>query len=278
MGQQGLIVNELLFNPVPGGADWVELYNNSDSPANLADVRLVRWVGDSLGRFYTLDSAVVAPHDYVVLTTDAAAVAANHRVQWPSKVLQVAAMPAYNDASGTVIVALADSTIIDRLDYTAAMHSPLLRDPEGVSLERRSPNRPTQEASNWFSASSTSGYGTPGYVNSQSTEFLFVENSFTLEPEIFSPDGDGYNDQLDITYQLDAADLAANITIYDAVGRRVRLLARGALLGSHGVLTWNGLDDKGLRCRPGNYVVIVEAYNTEGRTQVLRRVVALALN
>ncbi|MBR1850391.1 MAG: lamin tail domain-containing protein [Bacteroidales bacterium] len=274
-GQQSLQISELMFNPVPSGADWLELYNSADHEVSLADVRLVRWVGDSLGRFYAIDSVLVGPNDYVVITTDATFLMANYGVRYPGKVVQVSSMPAYNDASGTVILALRDSTIIDRFDYTATMHSQLLRDKEGVSLERRSFDRPTQEPSNWYSASSTSGYGTPTYANSQSTEFLFLDNDFSLSTDIVSPDGDGYNDQLDITYNLNDNTLAANITLFDRTGRVVRTLCRGALLGSVGVVTWDGADNRGRACLPGRYVVAIELYNTTGRSQTIKRTVAV---
>ncbi len=273
--QTSLKISELLFNPASGGADWLELYNPADTAVSLADVRLVRWVGDSLGRFYKIDSTVVAPHDYIVITTDAAFVRTAYTVRYPHNIVEISSMPSYNDDAGTVIVAMNDSTVVDRFDYTAAMHSALLRDKEGVSLERRSFELATNNPNNWYSASSTSGYGTPTYANSQSTEFLFRDDEFTLSADIFSPDGDGYEDQLDITYTLSDNTLAANITVFDQTGRAVRHLCRGQLLGAQGVVTWDGLNDSRTRCLPGNHIIAIEAYNTAGRVQTVKRVVAL---
>lgn len=273
-----VLVNEILFNPPPDGADYVELYNNTDSAIALADLRLARWVGDSVNRYYTLaDSGVVAPHDFVVVTTDAAFVSSHYDVRHPFKLVQVSAMPSYNDASGVVLVAGADSTVLDRFDYTEKMHSRLLRDVEGVALERRSYSAATQDEANWYSAASTAGYGTPTYRNSQSRELLYVDNDFLVEPLLFSPDGDGYEDLLNLSWQLQDCDLSANITLYDAHGRPVRHLARGVTLGCDGMLTWDGLTDAGTRCRQGNYIVVIEAYNVSGRRQQSRRVVSLVV-
>jgi len=273
-----LLVNELLFNPPTGGADYLELYNASDSAIALSDIRLGRWTGDEVDRYYALgDTGSIAPHDFLVVTTDAAFVTSNYAVRFPSKLVEVNAMPPYNDASGTVLLASADSTVLDRFDYSESMHSRMLHDVEGVALERRSYSAATLDAANWYSAASTAGYGTPTYRNSQSRELLYADNDFLLEPSLFSPDGDGYEDLLNVSWQLADCDLCANISIYDARGRLVRHLARGELLGCEGLMVWDGLDDAGRRCRQGNYIVVIDAFNPSGTRQQCRRTVSLVV-
>ena len=274
-----ILVSEILFNPLPGGADYVELYNNTDNAVELSVLRLAKMVGDSVAKLYKIgDEGSVAPHDYVVVTTDAAYVTANYTVRYASRLKEVTSMPAYNDASGSVAVYTHDTVLLDRFDYDESMHSRLLRDREGVALERRSFHTGAEVRSNWYSASSTSGYGTPTYANSQSAEFLFVGEDFAVEHTLFSPDGDGYNDLLDITYDLRSCDLAANITVFDAHGRRIRQLLRGGMLGCRGVITWDGSDDAGVQCGRGSYVVVVEAYNEKGAKQSWRHTVSLVRN
>ena len=75
VAQGSLLVSEVLFQPRSGEAEYVELYNGSSNMVELSDFMMVRWVGDSLGTRYALPQHVVAPHDYVVLTKDAASVA-----------------------------------------------------------------------------------------------------------------------------------------------------------------------------------------------------------
>ena len=155
------------------------------------------------------------------------------------------------------------------------MHSSLLADIEGVALERRSLQRPTQDAANWYSASSTAGYGTPTAPNSQSRELLFVDNDIAIAPTLFSPDGDGYNDLIDITYKLDNCNLAADITIYNRQGNAVRHLAKSTLLGCQGDIVWDGTNDSGHQCPRGAYLVIIEAHNENGARQSWRRTINL---
>ena len=270
-----VLVSEVLFNPEPNGTDYVELYNASDNVIPLEGLRLARMVGDSVARLYKIaDSGSMEPHSLMVVTTDAGYVSSHYTVTHPEWMIEVSQMPPYNDASGTVAVCTTDTVMLDRFDYDAKMHSRLLRDVEGVALERRSYQVAADVPTNWYSAASTAGFGTPTGRNSQSHEFLFVDNDFATDKSLFSPDGDGYNDLLDINYSLTQCDLSANLSIADAQGRTLRH-ANGVLLGCQGTLTWDGTDDSGSPCPRGKYLVVIEVYNISGTSQRWRQTVSL---
>lgn len=269
--QQGtLLVSELLFQPYSGEAEYVELYNRSDTPIELSGYHIVRWIGDSLGTHYPLPSHTVAPHDYVALTKDAASVTANYTVKFTSKLVECN-LPTYPNDGGSVVLARTDSTIVDRFDYTPSMHSRLLRNKAGVALERRSFERPTDETSNWFSASSTSSYGTPGYENSQSQEYLVEESAFIFSSTLVSPDGDGYQDEITIDYQLGETEIYADVILFDVRGALVCRLLNNALLGTHGTLTWDGRGENGQNLAKGRYVLYLNLHNLHGTRQTIKR-------
>lgn len=265
-----LCISELLYQPRSGEAEYVELYNRSDATVNLSAYHIVRWLNGAPSTHYPLPDYTLQPHAYVALTKDAASVSANYRIENPSALVECS-LPTYPNGGGSVLLALADSTVVDHLDYTPDMHSPLLRNEAGVSLERRSFDRPTNEPSNWFSASSTSGYGTPGYANSQSTELLVLESSFVLSSTVISPDGDDYQDFLQIDYVLDCTDLMADAAVFDASGQRVAQPLNAALLGTHGSFDWHPSPSL-LR---GRYVLIITLYDLHGARQTIRRTVAV---
>ena len=283
---QSLLISELLYQPLSGEAEYVELYNNTEHTIDLRYYKIIRWTGDSLGSIYHLPRYYLASHDYVVLTKDVLSVINNYDVKYINKVIECN-LPTYPNSGGRVI--LADvfvspmgqffpgtaSNIIDSFDYSPSMHSRLLRDKAGVALERRSFERPTNEAGNWFSAASTAGYGTPGYANSQSTEWLAEEASFVFSSSLISPDGDDYQDILEITYQLENGDLSARVDLYDGRGTLVRRLLNNALLGTHGSLSWDGRGEGGRALPQGQYIVQVTLYDTSGTLQVFRRAVAV---
>ena len=57
--------------------------------------------------------------------------------------------------------------MVDEVKYKDDWHFKLIDDAEGVSLERIDPDGTSQDETNWHSAASTAGYGTPTYKNSQ---------------------------------------------------------------------------------------------------------------
>lgn len=269
VAQPQLKISELLYEPRSGEAEYVELYNGSSVPVDLAGYHIVRVLHDTAATHYPLPEYTVEPHGYVVLTTDAQSVLACYSAPHPSRIVECR-LPPYPNGGGTVMLAAADSTVVERFDYAPSMHSPMLRDAHGVSLERRRFDVEVGSAANWFSASSVCGYGTPGYANSQSAEWLVPEADFIFSSELLSPDGDGYQDVLEVEYSMDRSDLMADAVVYDAAGVPVATVLDAALLGTHGTVVWN---PEGLPV--GRYLFVLTVYDRGGRRQTLRRTVAV---
>ena len=82
-------------------------------------------------------------------------------------ILELSSLPSFPDDEGVVVALKFQGIVEDELAYKDDWQFDLLHDKAGVSLERIDPKAPTQERSNWHSASSTAGNGTPGYENSQ---------------------------------------------------------------------------------------------------------------
>jgi len=165
--------------------------------------------------------------------------------------------------------------IIDELYYNEDMHSPFLRDPEGVSLERISFSDPTNMDGNWKSASSMSGYGTPGYKNSQACNDSLLSPQIIIEPEAFSPNYDGYNDQLLIHYQMNQKNYSATIKLFDTYGRYVLTLLNNEMPGMKGTIKWNGEDETGQLQKPGIYIIIAEIISDKGTVHRFKDAVVL---
>ncbi len=262
-----LLINEVLFNPFPEGEDFVEIYNNSEKEIPLQKLFLAsRDKHNELTQIYPLSTQKVFsnPWSYLVLTKDTNGVFPYFNIKYQDCFLQLEKFPSFNNDEDVVVLLNKEMEIIDEFRYTDKMHAPLLADEEGISLERTSFEIATNNFTNWHSASTESGYGTPGYKNSQ----VLAENKtvpiVTFEPESFSPNSDGYNDEYQIHFQTPKPGFYVNIAIFDAAGRFVQTLAKNEILGTNEIYTWNGEDETGHLQNLGVYVVSVEIFDLFG--------------
>lgn len=173
------------------------------------------------------------PRDFIVLTSDAFSVKNQYTTTNPDAFIQVSSMPSFPDDAGHVVILNNQGNIIDEVDYSDKWQFPLIANTEGVSKERINYDGPSVQ-SNFHSAVTSVGYGTPGYKNSQYSLNEDVPGTITVTPNVFSPDNDGTDDFATINYSFPSPGYVANITIFDAKGREVRYLQKNSLSGITG--------------------------------------------
>lgn len=273
------IINEILFNPRPNGFDYIELYNNSDKIFDAAKLYIAN--RSSNGAVSSIKVLSTTPHnifpgDHIVITEDAGNLALNYLVQEPGNVLVIASPPSFPDDEGTIVALNFQGEVVDEVKYKDDWHFKLIDNAEGVSLERIDPAAPSHEATNWHSAASTAGYGTPTYKNSQYRRTDQVNAVLEVLPKVFSPDNDGRDDIAVIQYQITEPGYVANITIFDGAGRSIRNLVRNGTMGLSGYWSWDGLDDKGQKLPVGTYIVLAELFNLQGEKNLHKKTIVLA--
>lgn len=273
-----LIINEILFNPYTGGVDFIELHNPTDQVLDLTGLRLRNEAINS-GTIGTVveNELVILPGDYLVLTSNPDNVLLNYMVPQPGNLI-LNRLPSLGDKEGNLSVYNAAFDLLDAVDYTEDWHNGLLRSRDGVSLERLRADAPTQDAGNWSSAASTTGFATPTGINSQDRSSVTVssENLFTLANTTFSPDGDSFEDVLELRYQTDQSGYTGRILIFDENGRQVRDLTGLELLAGQGAILWDGTTDDGSKARIGIYILVPEFFTTQGDVIKEKHVVVLA--
>lgn len=272
-----VVINEVLYDPRGSGSDFVELYNRSGKVLSLAAWKLANVSDGVVGSALTITGAPVLllPGQYILITEDQANIVAEYPQSQEDRFL-VADLPGYNNGEGSVVLQDPDGVQLDRFDYSDDLHFVLLNETEGVSLERIDPDRPTSDKGNWHSAAADAGYATPGYQNSQYSPAEGDGGELTADPAIFSPDNDGYQDVLNLTYRFEEAGYVGTMVVFDIAGRDSRKLMDNVLLGTSGTVSWDGILETGDKARIGPYVVYFEVYDLAGNVKKFRTTVTLA--
>ncbi|MGB4843992.1 MAG: lamin tail domain-containing protein [Ferruginibacter sp.] len=274
-----VVINEILFNPIPTGVDYVELYNRTTKVIDLKNIYIAN--RNSAGTISSItqlstENYLFFPEEFIVVTSDASVVKRDFITLNMDAFAEVGSTPSFNDDKGDVIILNEQGKIVDELVYSDKWHFKLIDNKEGVALERIDYNAPTQKQDNWHSAATSVGYGTPTYKNSQYRMDLQVQGDITVSPEIVSPDNDGIDDFATIDYNFPSPGYVANITIFDANGRIVRYLQRNALCGTKGNFRWDGLGEKFQKLPVGIYIIFTEVFNLDGKKKQFKNTIVLA--
>ncbi|WP_242920928.1 lamin tail domain-containing protein [Pontibacter liquoris] len=270
-----VVINEVLFNPRPGGVDFVELVNRSSKHLDLRSWQLANTAGDSVAsaRTITTQGFILAPGQYVVLTSDPANIKSNYPAAKAEAFLKMTTLPALPDEEGTVVLLQPDGGTADRFSYTEKMHFALIHDVNGVSLERVRLDGPSISSN--FHSAATTVLATPGYRNSQTQGQVQAKQVFAIAPDVFSPDEDGFEDFTTINYRTGQPGLLVNITVFDAQGREIRKLVRNELLAAEGFFQWDGLRQDGTKASIGAYLFYIELSGLNGEKQVYKEKVVV---
>ncbi|MCX6277387.1 MAG: lamin tail domain-containing protein [Bacteroidetes bacterium] len=274
-----VVINEFLPDPATGGSRFTELYNRSDKILDLQS--LVIAVSDAASlqadaEPLTDNGYLLFPGDYVAFTSNPAEIISRYRPQFPEAIMGMEKFPTLGNDSGTVIIARKDNfAVIDRVRYDAAMHYPILATTEGVSLERASPELPSDDRNNWHSAAETVGFATPGYQNSHQ---LYPANDgldISVTPEVFSPDNDGFDDLLSIAIREPNPGFSVNIYIYDSRGRAIKQVANQVYAGNEGFFCWDGTTGANRKAGIGIYVLLIEVTRQDGTVKKVKKTTVL---
>lgn len=254
-----LAVNEILFNPVTGGADFVEVKNLSNKLINVNTLRLANVSGSSIANFRQVTADfILANGELVVFTPDSNAQKATYPFAVPGRFVQMS-LPSYTNEASTVVL-LRDTLVLDSISYSRRWHFQLIDDVKGKSLERIDPRSNANDPRNWHTAAESVGFATPGAENSQYTPEQDM-SAFGFTNSVFSPDMDGVDDVLQVNYRMIAPGYVGTMTIFDDRGRQVLKLMNNELLGNSGNVVWDGVNAQNTKAPIGTYVLYFEAYD-----------------
>ena len=275
--QGDVVINEIMFNPLTGGADYIEIVNISDKVLSLENWKFADIDNDTISNIKTIltTQKLFLPGAYLTITEDSVAITNDFSVYGIGTFVETD-LPTYPNDSATVILMDNNNIVLDAVHYEDDYHFDLLTNTDGKSLERLSFTADSKSPDNWHTASELTEWGTPGYLNSQVID-PNVNGTITLDPPIFSPDNDGYQDVVTINYEFATTDNVMDVQIYDSEGRLIRELKDNFFPGTSGFIVWDGINDEGTKAAVGSYVVLISIFDLDGNQTNYKKVVVLAV-
>lgn len=265
--ERTLIINEIMYAPFSGEAEYVEFYNSSQQDVDVAQWKMVdRPTGSGSRNEFKLSasSRIVRPGEYFVVASDSSITRRLFAVaeQRLLNIINQSNLSLNNEGDDVVLID-ASGFIIDSVSYMPSWHNPNVTDKSGRSLEKINPLLSSNDSRNWSTCAEATG-GTPGKANSVLATLLPARSKLSFSPNPFSPDGDGREDFCIIQYEVPLTVSTIRVRIYDALGRRIRTLANNEPGAVRGSFVWDGMDDDKQKARVGIYIVLLEAIDGKG--------------
>ncbi|MCB0294413.1 MAG: lamin tail domain-containing protein, partial [Calditrichaeota bacterium] len=263
-----LVINEIMADPLPGYHEWVEIYNSGAEAVPLENLHF----SDSRDTMsISAGDRMIPSGGYAVLAGDSA-VLAEYTLNGEDVII-LGEFPALNNDADEVSLLGPSGVAYDRVPYTGDWYRATTD--RGTSLEKLNPRLDGRIGSSW--AASVAGSGsTPAARNSLFFEVQSPENRLEIDPNPFSPDGDGFEDFTAIQYVLDLETAFADLRIFDLRGRLIRHLSNGERIAREGRFVWDGRDDQGRTARIGAYVCLLQIFDAnQQRQETLKKTMIL---
>lgn len=257
-----IVFNEILFNPDFSGSDFIEIINTSNRFFNLKKLQFASLdEGSNITDIHLLsaENKLIAPSEIIAFTKD---------VEWISSIydkhgkILLTDLPACNNDEDDILLINEQGNIIDKLSYNDNWHYSALNSNENVSLEKLDPTT-DNNSRNWFSASSTSGYGTPGLVNSNFGNELDTRSVISIDNEVITPNNDGQGDFLCININLKETGWSGSVEVIDGAGITIHTVTKNYLFGASNKMYWNCESSVKSVVKAGIYVLFFQIIHLE---------------
>lgn len=179
--EKTIIVNEVMYTPINGEPEWIELVNISDKSIDIKDWSVSDVLTTPTKSFITNSNLEIQPGEYFILTRDTSFYIFHSKVNY--KVMIVNFGTFGNTEDGIIIYDFRNG-IIDSFSYKSSFGGTT-----GYSLERISFTQPTNDSSNWMTSLSINR-STPGEQNSILNIPTYKKTDLVINEIMFDPDID----------------------------------------------------------------------------------------
>ncbi|NJD21547.1 MAG: hypothetical protein FIA82_02590 [Melioribacter sp.] len=270
-----LVINEIMFDPATGSAEYIEFYNTTNDSIQLGGSEIK--IGSSAKYKLAKTFYKLPPRSYFVLASDSSIYRSYPvlKLENKTKIAESSSFSLPNESSQLILKDFFGDTL-DSLVYSSSWHNKNILTTKGRSLERLNPLLGSNNRSNWNTSVVNEG-GSPGEQNSIYSENNFRESKVVISPNPFSPDNDGFEDYAIINFDLNRPLSQVRIKVFDSLGRSVRNIAENRLASSKNSVIFDGLDDNGRPLRIGIYILLIEAVaEGSGNVDVIKAPVVIA--
>ncbi len=260
-GTDKIIISEIMFRPLPGRAEYVELHNTGNDTTDIRSWRLLHsakgGIADSLILAippYCEKGVHIAPEGSLAVCWNTALFAQFPGLKECGNALFVDQSYNLRAGGGTLMLANPNGRIVDSVCFSPNLHLVPLNAQQGRSLERNISSGTPQFERDWTTSADERG-GSAGESNR--TSDIPTRGSIEIQP---NPLLLGESPAVThISYRVPFSHSFVRVQIFDSEGRQVATLLDAQFSAAHGSTEWDGRDDRGAQVNPGVYIVQVEA-------------------
>ena len=179
--ERSIIINEVMYAPVSGEPEWIELVNISEKTIDIKDWSVSDILTTPTKTFITNTNMEIQPGEYFVLARDTSFYNFHSPVNYKVKLTNFGTLG--NTEDGIIIYDFRNG-IIDSFFYKSTLGGN-----NGYSLERISFTQSTNDNSNWITSLSAER-STPGKLNSIFNIPSYKKNDLAINEIMFDPDID----------------------------------------------------------------------------------------
>ncbi|HVP06395.1 MAG TPA: lamin tail domain-containing protein [Candidatus Acidoferrum sp.] len=251
-----VILSEIMAAPTGSlASEWIELVSRYSG-----DISLQGWqIGVGQTKMTITNSPVTIGAGQYTVTAEDSTAFRNYYPQFSGQLIQPASWATLNNNGDTIRLIDAYGIQADSFMYSSTYDS-------NYTWGR---SEDSEHRNDWGKSAAVGGSpGAPNDVVLRPTGSNLV---ITIEPQIFSPDGDGVDDATSIIIEAPQAK-SYTMKIYDRKGRVVRTFADDNPL-IRGQYEWDGRSDGGERLPIGIYILYFEANGVQSvkKTIVIAR-------
>lgn len=268
-----LIINEIMFDPVSGNSEFIELYNTSLDSLQIGGMNLL--CGENKKISFSKTYYKLPPLSFLVFAKDSSIYNNYSALALEgNKNLFSNSLGLPNEGTVLVIKDWRDLTL-DSVYYSPNWHNKNLTSTKNRSIERLNPLLGSNDSKNWSSSVAKEG-ASPGKANSIFTEANSTQSKAEITPNPFSPDNDGFEDFTTISFNLSKRLAQVRIKVFDSQGRLVRTLLHNHPSGPANSIIFDGLDDSNRPLRIGIYILLIEIVADSGQLETLKLPLVIA--